>query len=354
MKTNKPLLHIVGIIIFLLFPFISSPDFPNITTIINNPNGRNEIVIHLYLVVVFYSLYLFAIPQLLFKKKIGYFIAFSILSISILWLINQLIPIQHDFVKHLPPDFNGPPQKHNPPNIPFDNPPLHKWNLIRSWFFNYGNYLLIITYFIALLIKLNQRSALLEKERIKAELASLHAQINPHFLFNTLNSIYALAIENATYTATAILNLSDMMRYHLSDAAKHTIPLEKEINYIEDYIALQTYRLQETVDIKYQLSGAYKGLEIAPLLMITFIENAFKYGVIADEIAVININIMIKSNQLNFEISNEVNPISNEFSHDGIGLNNTKNRLQLIYPNRHQLNIQNINNKFVVQLKIDL
>lgn len=151
-------------------------------------------------------------------------------------------------------------------------------NTLRVIFFDYGLYMFILVLVCALLLKTNQRWRKLRQEKLETELSYLKAQINPHFLFNTLNSIYALAIEKSDYTATAVVKLSGMMRYIISESHKHFVSLEKEISYINDYIELQKFRLGGTVKIHYSLQGHYPGKEIAPLILITFVENAFKYG----------------------------------------------------------------------------
>ena len=129
------------------------------------------------------------------------------------------------------------------------------------------------------MLKINSRLKLAEKEKVNAELSYLKAQINPHFLFNTLNSIYSLAIEKSDYTATAVVKLSSMMRYVITDASHKFVPLEKEINYISNYIELQKLRIDSSIKLMYTVTGDISDKKIAPLVLISFIENAFKYGV---------------------------------------------------------------------------
>jgi sensor histidine kinase YesM len=208
---------------------------------------------------------------------------------------------------------------------------------------------------LTLMLKINSRLKLAEKQKVNAELSYLKAQINPHFLFNTLNSIYSLAIEKSDYTATAVLKLSGMMRYVITDVNNKFVPLEKEINYLSDYIELQKIRLDNTIKVDYFVMGDTADKEIAPLVLISFIENAFKYGVNAEENSEIKIQITITKAYLHLSIFNNkvhIHPINTTKS--GLGIENTKQRLQLLYPGNHKLIIKDNKDDFSVLLSLYL
>jgi sensor histidine kinase YesM len=187
---------------------------------------------------------------------------------------------------------------------------------------------------------------------MQAELSMLKAQINPHFLFNTLNSIYALAIRKDEKTADAVVQLAELMRYIMNNANDNTIDLDKEINYISNYISLQRARLGETVRIDYHVNGKAIGEKITPLILISFIENAFKHGVNPDENSEIEVRISIDGHQLQLMVrNNKVRSVHNE---GGIGMKNTRARLQMLYAGRHSLETRENEQYYVVELKMDL
>jgi LytS/YehU family sensor histidine kinase len=216
-------------------------------------------------------------------------------------------------------------------------------------------FLVFAVLFFSLLLRIASQWRRSEKEKLNAELSYLKAQINPHFLFNTLNSIYALAIEKSDNTATAVAKLSGMMRYVISDAAKRFVPLDKELAYIKDYIELQRIRFGDTIQLYFDINGTANGKQIAPLILISFIENAFKYGVNAEEDSVIGIHMNIEENKLNMRVYNH--KVNVQMAHEGktgTGIANTKTRLDLLYPARHLLTISENEKEFSVSLTLIL
>ncbi len=194
----------------------------------------------------------------------------------------------------------------------------------------------------------------IENDKLNAQLQQLKAQIHPHFLFNTLNSIYALAIRHDERTADTIVKLSEFMRYMLRDAHQQKVSLQKEVQYISNYIELQRARLRDAVDIEYSQEGSVENGQIAPLILFTFIENAFKHGVNPDEDSLIRITLTHNEDQLRLSVFNkQVNRGPLEDS-TGIGLQNTKERLRLLYPGAHQLIIDDNPIHFSVELTLTL
>ncbi|WP_431217517.1 sensor histidine kinase [Puia sp. P3] len=182
----------------------------------------------------------------------------------------------------------------------------------------------------------------------------LKAQINPHFLFNTLNNIYALASAQSEHTATAVLKLSSIMRYVLTEARNDMVPLEKEILFTRHYIELQKIRLTDRTIVDFELNGNPEGKQIAPLLLLPFVENAFKYGISTRERSPIRIELDINQEWLYFRICNQkhINTALKASDNTGIGINNTRRRLDLYYEDRYQLNIDDKAGEFSVHLKI--
>lgn len=191
----------------------------------------------------------------------------------------------------------------------------------------------------------------IETEKLATELSFLKTQINPHFLFNTLNNIYSLAMVKSEATADAVLKLSSIMRYVLTETKNDTVPLDKEIAFVKHYIELQKVRLTDKVSIELIISGNTDSKNIAPLVLIPFIENAFKYGISTKEISKIYFGIVCNDNSICFTAKNNIiNKQNGNGENTGIGLKNTKRRLELLYPAKHTLTVTEENNQFMVHL----
>jgi two-component system sensor histidine kinase AlgZ len=196
-----------------------------------------------------------------------------------------------------------------------------------------------------------------ENERLIAELNFLKAQINPHFLFNTLNNLYYLAYTKSSNTPEVIAKLSQMMRYMIYDSNYSLVPLSKEIEYMENYISLERLRLNDQIPIKMDVTGDVQQYRIAPFLFITFLENAFKHGVSnSNPKAWVNISVKLEGKTCIYEVENSkiVSPKPEAEEKSGIGLNNLKRRLELSYPGRFDLDVQDLADRYFVKLKIDL
>jgi two-component system, LytTR family, sensor kinase len=196
----------------------------------------------------------------------------------------------------------------------------------------------------------------LQKENLQLELKALKAQVNPHFLFNTLNNIYALALQKSEQTPGMLLKLSSMMRYLLYECNVPQVALQKEIQFINNYIELEKIRHNKNVQINFSLSGNAANSEIAPLLLIPFIENSFKHGVNASiGKGWVDINLSAMEEKISLSVVNSMagNHV-NGSAQKGIGLENVKKRLQLLYPGKHMLNIEEEKEKYSVNLDINL
>ena len=194
------------------------------------------------------------------------------------------------------------------------------------------------------------------KQKEAAELDFLNAQFNPHFLFNSINSIYGHIDKHNNTARNMLLTFSEMLRYQLYDCSSNTIDIEKEMNYIKNYVALQKERKEESLIVNLCIAENIKGFSIAPLLFIPFIENSFKYVSTGEEIVnKVTISITKDGDTLYFKCYNtkEINFINN-IEHKGIGITNARRRLALLYPKKHQLDIIDDKNFYEANLKIQL
>lgn len=203
-----------------------------------------------------------------------------------------------------------------------------------------------------------QKARELVQEKLEAELKFLKAQIHPHFLFNTLNNLYALSLKKSDHAPEVVLRLSGLVNYMLYDASAPKVPLSREIDSIHNYIALEKIRYGQNLDIFFDVTGNISGTQIPPMLLLPFIENSFKHGA-SDETddKWITANLNVNNEYLTFKVENgkpgfRVNPRENYPG--GIGLQNVRRRLELLYPGRHELKIYDESSTFLVILKIIL
>ncbi len=208
-------------------------------------------------------------------------------------------------------------------------------------------------------VKTEQQKAALVEEKLSTELNFLKAQINPHFLFNTLNNLYSLANKSdSPELSEGISKLSNLMRYMLYESNNEKVPLNSEIEYIQSFIEIQKLRLAEEDDfiIQFNIEGETDHILIAPMLMIPFVENAFKHGINFKDSSIIKIELKISYNQLIFSVFNSNYKVDNELEKgkSGIGLENMKRRLELLYPNGHALEIKEEDEVHGAILKLNL
>ena len=238
--------------------------------------------------------------------------------------------------------------------ISFSN--LFDYNLL-PFYFETG----LIT-FIALTIKLlkdkkqeNEEKHILEQQKLKAELLALRTQLNAHFLFNTLNNLYGLAIKKSDLVPKGILMLSEMLNFVLYECTPVTYSLNKELDFINNYIELEKLRYGERLKISIEKELEYSDTKITPLLLFPFVENSFKHGV-SKAVKDVWIKISVKStiNELVFEVENNKAPDDQSVhkKNGGLGLENMRRRLDIIYPGRHKLTINSNENTFYICLII--
>ncbi|WP_161568407.1 sensor histidine kinase [Flavobacterium cupreum] len=230
------------------------------------------------------------------------------------------------------------------------------WNSIRIL---RNSFLFFPIVVVAMLLRImrvsvNKEKRFLEMEKQKkiAELNLLKAQINPHFFFNTLNSLYALTLKNSEKAPELVLRLSDLMHYMLYEASADTVLLKDEIRHLEGYIYIEKMRFSDRLDLSFQYSGDLEGKSIFPLLLLPFIENAFKHG-IANHAGWVTISINVLDNELFLKVENSFRKVQVEKPH-GIGLANVKRRLDLTYGDKYKLVIHTFEDVFEIELKINL
>ncbi|MGY2131918.1 sensor histidine kinase [Hymenobacter sp. HD11105] len=198
------------------------------------------------------------------------------------------------------------------------------------------------------------RKEQLEKQAVEAELVNLKSQINPHFLFNTLNNIHTLVYKQAPAAPEAVMHLASLMRYMIYESNAATVPLTREMDYLRDYVSLQQLRYKNSPVVDLQIEGETESCYIAPLLFIHLLENAYKHSPARLEPGDLKVRVEVKEGALAFSVQN---PIAKKMTTaleepGGIGLPNVRKRLALLYPNQHTLTIQNTGETFTVALTI--
>jgi len=343
------LLHICICLAFMCLPYVFSSDggllhWPDLA---HNGHDRTYFGIYAILLSFFYWNYFFLLPRYYFTGKyISYFAIVAAVLVFILWFSHFLDRPFEEFFGHQKrphpmPYFESHEGMHGRPPF-FPRPTQYEHTLL----------VFIVGLVGCLCIAVNTRFLKTRDEKMQAELSWLKAQINPHFLFNTLNSIYSLALAKDERTADSIIQLSELMRYIMHNANQDEIRLEKEINYINNYIALQRSRLGDTVTIRYEVEGNSIGKTIAPLILISFIENAFKHGVNPEENSEIDIQIAITDTDLTLRCVN--NKVYSVQSDSGIGMQNTRERLKMLYADRHEVTVTEDDGSYTIQLKLQI
>lgn len=318
--------HIIGWAAFLLSPFLF---FLPIDILLQaGPLVFLElIVIDVLLIAFYYFNYSIAIPKYFFTRK--YLNYFSILTVSLMAII--LIRLNMDL---------------------YPSPPTSKGGFMGT------SGVIIFRFSILAVISFGEKTydhwKQTEAAKLRAELSYLKAQINPHFLFNTLNSLYVLALKKSDRTPEAIAKLSSIMRYVIDEAEHDRVSVEKELKYISDYIDLQKLRLTTNVQVEYDVHIDAIGKMVAPLVLLPVVENAFKHGVSTEEDCLIKISTRVDNNNLHLSVFNKKVKLKNEENKSGKGIKNIKQRLALIYQDRHTLEIQDGEKNFQVSLKIQL
>lgn len=334
------LIHALAWILLFSLPYLLRPSYNPNEAKPPEPQNSNILFIitrisDVLLILFFYMNAQLLIPRLLYSKKYALFIvsiAFSFVSyVAIIGILRKK----------------------------FVSTEYFSWN--KHFFFSTFIFLFILSCSIAYKtirdkIIADNLAKEKENENLKTELSLLRSQVSPHFMFNVLNNMVALARKQSDQLEPSLIKLSSLMRYMLYETDEEKVPLEKETEYLQSYIDLQQQRYGKKVIINVNMHPPDKNYNIEPMLLIPFVENAFKHGTGLIENAYIDIDMKAKNNILYFSVTNKYNAASHEIKDkaSGIGLANVKRRLELLHPSKHELYITKDNNLFTVSLKINI
>lgn len=316
------LIHVLIWTVVLVMPlFVTSPDRP----LMKGTEYIRFLVVPLSFMIVFYFNYLFLINRLLTRHRLAAFIAVNILLTAVVMAAVHLL-----FRYALPPDI------HRPPRV---RPVMDS---VMFFMRNALMYFLVVGASVAVRMtggwyRAEAARKELEHRRSEAELQNLRSQINPHFLFNTLNNIYSLIQIDTTRAQAAVHDLGHLLRYVLYGGNREKVPLDDEVHFIQEYIDLMRLRLPRHVKVDVSLPR-HSGIMTAPLLFISLVENAFKHGVSNDRPSYVDIRIALEDGSVVCETRNSYYPKSGDTdrSGSGIGLSNLSRRLEMLYPGRYR------------------
>lgn len=329
---------------------------------------RANILVYLLQIGLIFALIYYAAPKLFLKKKYFYFSLFSIIAVCLFAYFSSdtFSPPKHESPPpHRMEHPNGPHPRLEPPPPPIlgieSNEQLRRPTPVPQFVINL--LMLSLSYILAALIeaflyvkKKEEETILIKNENLQNELKLLKSQINPHFLFNSLNNIYALSAIDSGKTQQSISHLSNMLRYVLYECEQEEVPLRKEIKYIQDYLRLFALKSSEQYPIATHFEVQNNNLHIAPMLLIPFIENALKHSNIENKKAsFIDIKLVSDNESIQFEVCNSLAKATiNKDSVGGIGLENVRKRLAILYPEKHELITDRTDTYFKIKLYLKL
>lgn len=342
-KTPRLIWHLVFWVVFISFFAIVYASFEE--------NYAEQFLIQLtdatyQLPPVYFALY-FLMPRLLFKER---YITFSLSLIGLVFAASIASWMVYIYVQ-------------DPLFWPEDSYAPDVWNWGKIFKATNKVYPVIV---LAIVIKWfkywfkdQKRTQQLEQEKLQAELKFLKAQVHPHFLFNTLNNLYALTLKQSKDAPEVVLKLSDLLDYMLYECNAELVPLKKEIKLVEDYIALEKMRYGNRLEVTFDIRGEIEQTMIAPMMILPFVENSFKHGVSGElNESWVSIDLSVKEENLTLKVENSRSKSEGHEDHfkykEGIGLKNVKRRLDLIYKENFDLNILDSEESFLVVLKLNL
>lgn len=337
-RTLSILIHAVvwvgGISMPYLAAYVSGASYPRFDPV--------RLMLPIQVLFLFYLNYLWLINRFLFKKEIIWFLSINLLIIVGLTLFSEAV---HHFLP--PPHLHLPPK----PMSGAGRPPID-----MRMFTGVLIELLVVGLSVAIRMtrkwyEAHRLMQELEQANIQAELQQLKSQLNPHFLFNSLNSIYALIGFKPEQAQEVLHSLCDMLRYQLYEANRDLIPLEKEIDFVRNYCDLMRLRLSPNVTCRVELPRQTTGIYLSPLLFISIVENAFKHGVSQSNPSHITIHISVELGEVSCCVRNSFHSKRENNRHEsGIGLENLRRRLELLYPQKHTFHAERCGVEFVAEL----
>ena len=339
-KGSRILLHILFWVSYIIFFFFQNAIFKDGHNYLANL-GSLTLTAFVDMAAAYFTVY-YLLPKFLFTKKYFQFSILFLLSAAAAIILQRVLMYYISYPVFYPEYMSkvGSFWQINP-------------------FYSFFNIYTVVGLFASIkLLKYwyqnQQLKTELENKNKTSELALLRSQLNPHFLFNTLNNIDSLIITNPDKASDAIIKLSDIMRFMLYDTSTDEVPLDKEVNYLKSYISLQQMRLKDPDFVTVTIEGNCHGKTIAPMLFIPFVENAFKHGQKNVVSPGIEVKLTCLIDSINFEVINYVDDKKemNKDDTSGIGLINTKRRLELLYPDKHEFTIEKENDSYKSNLRI--
>ncbi len=299
------------------------------------------IVLVFYAAMVYFNLY-YLVPNYLSKERFGTYVFLLVLATIIITPLKMII---------LHFKWAGYPEMQQE----LIRPETQYSQFMAMFFLGGGSSLVKI---ISDWVRHQRERQILETQTMQSELRFLKSQINPHFLFNTLNNLYALTLKKSDEAPEIVIKLSEMMRYMLYECNEKRVPLRKEVNYLRNYLDLERLRQGSNISISFDVEGQVEHQQIAPLMFIPFLENSFKHG-LSNQITqgYVHILLQVEDQHVHFYIENskpDTPPSPDKRRSGGIGLVNVRRRLDLLYPGQYELTIEDKPKSYAVNLEIDL
>lgn len=325
-------------ILFALFPFLFINTFTNQQDLFSSPLFHVKLVESILFIIFFLLNYFVYTTKFYFKKRYIVYLVLLIVSFIVIHKLPELL-IE---IERIPRTIK--------------NARLEERRSMRKVLAIIVKFLIFTcATVISLFLRQNKRYQEIKEEKQLSEIAYLRAQINPHFLFNTLNNIYALTLQKSDNASDAVMKLSKMMRFVVSESSKDFVLLTQDLEYIKNYIQLQQLRLVNKSSVEFIVEGNPANLKISPLLLINYIENAFKYGVLDEVENPIKIYITINDKELELYVENKIETEKLfETDKSEVGLYNSKKRLEYLYINKYNLDINEDMGNYYVNLKLML
>ncbi len=354
-------LQVLACVLFMSFPLLFLGNDPNATPF--NLVGNWSYWLFSLSFITLYCLNAYVlIPRFFKRKRYLLYGACACLLLMVFYYLkpfDRLIresrhsPAPDESVMTMTPGLMPPPRHPMPPLS--GHPTEMRLDITTIYIFVMVMALSTASRMVGFWVNSEKRMSEVEKDKVRAELAFLKAQVHPHFLFNTLNNIYTLATINHAKTAESILRLSNIMRYFTDEAQRTFVPLKEEADCIKNYIALQELRLPANNELHINLDDIDPELEIAPLLLLGFVENVFKYGISKKYASPIYIQLKTESNRILFQTKNRIHSNSQRHNSSGIGISNAEKRLARLYgQGEYQLVIKETDGWFIVDLHLNV
>ena len=332
-------LHLAGILLYIFSPLFFGPSrsarFENIQV---------SFILHNALIATFFYINMLVLtPFILEKKGWTLYIITGIFFVIMFGVLSHYVResfMTNEFRRSLQPQPPRPPRQFPFPYFGLMFPYLVAWVFSTSVKFSMDY------------LRLERKRKESENEDLKSELSLLRSQISPHFMFNILNSLTALARKKSDLLEPVIIKLSQLMRYTIYHSAVQRVELETEIEYLQNYIDLQRLRFGQHVEINFNKHIDHPNFQIEPMLLISFVENAFKHGSTLVANPVIDISIVCRNGVLNFDVKNKFVPHTEKDETHGVGLKNVKRRLELLYDNKYELVIKDQDPWFIINLTL--